>query len=99
MSESQYFCPRLIDYLAIVGAHPNSSKKSSLYQLQNNSTNNEEVQGGIGSTAESCNTEDNFYIQVLLFLLFYSIINVIVTTVRLRSVQLPIRFPAIILQY
>lgn len=98
MSESQYFCPRLIDYLAIVGAHPNSSKKSSLYQLQNNSTNNEEARGGIGSTAESCNTEDNFYIQVLLYV-FFLLNNQCMTTVRLRSVQLPIRFTAIILKY
>ncbi|VVC41070.1 Hypothetical protein CINCED_3A012715 [Cinara cedri] len=63
MSESQYFCPRLIDYLAIVGAQPSSSKKKSLYELQNNSTNNEGVRSGISSTTESCNTEDNLYIQ------------------------------------
>lgn len=63
MSESQYFCPRLIDYLAIVGAHPNSPKRSSLYELQRNETNNE-VLGGSGSTVS--NNEDNFYIQVLI---------------------------------
>lgn len=61
MSESQYFCPRLIDYLAIVGAHPNSSKRSSLYELQNNGTGYEEL-GAIGSMAS--NNNDNFYIQV-----------------------------------
>lgn len=61
MSESQFFCPRLIDYLAIIGAHPNSSKRSTLYDLQNNGFHNEEcVGGGTGS-----NNEDNFYIQVL----------------------------------
>lgn len=61
MSESQYFCPRLIDYLAIVGAHPNSSKKTSLYELQNC---NEEYNSGTSST--SVNNDDNFFIQVLL---------------------------------
>jgi hypothetical protein len=61
MSESQYFCPRLIDYLAIVGAHPNSSKRRSLYELQNC---NEEYSSGISST--SVNNDDNFFIQVLL---------------------------------
>ncbi|XP_026819862.1 MAP kinase-activating death domain protein isoform X3 [Rhopalosiphum maidis] len=60
MSESQFFCPRLIDYLAIVGAHPNSSKRSSLYELQNNGTNNDEY-SGISSTVSS--NDDNFYIQ------------------------------------
>lgn len=69
MSESQYFCPRLIDYLAVVGAHPNSLKKSSLYELQKNGTNNE-IRGGIGSTV--ANNEDNFYIQVLLYLFKYT---------------------------
>ncbi|XP_025417158.1 MAP kinase-activating death domain protein isoform X2 [Sipha flava] len=58
MSESQYFCPRLIDYLAIVGAHPNSSKRRSLYELQNC---NEEYSSGISST--SVNNDDNFFIQ------------------------------------
>lgn len=61
MSESQFFCPRLIDYLAIVGAHPNSSKRNSLYELQNNGSNNDEY-CGVSST-ESTNDE-NFYIQV-----------------------------------
>lgn len=61
MSECQFFCPRLIDYLAIVGAHPNSSKRSSLYELQNNGSNNDEYSGV--SSAESSNDE-NFYIQV-----------------------------------
>jgi len=60
MSESQYFCPRLIDYLAIVGAHPKSSKKSSLYELQNNRTTNEE-RSGINTTMAT--DEDSFYIQ------------------------------------
>ncbi|XP_025203393.1 MAP kinase-activating death domain protein-like isoform X3 [Melanaphis sacchari] len=60
MSESQFFCPRLIDYLAIVGAHPNSSKRSSLYELQNNRTNNDEYSGD-SSTVSS--NDDNFYIQ------------------------------------
>lgn len=65
MSESQYFCPRLIDYLAIVGAHPNSSKRSSLYELQNNGTGYDEELGAIGSMAS--NNEDNFYIQVFIY--------------------------------
>lgn len=65
MSESQYFCPRLIDYLAIVGAHPNSTKKNSLYELQNC---NEEYSRGNSSTA--VNNDDNFYIQVLIILYF-----------------------------
>ncbi|XP_060847508.1 MAP kinase-activating death domain protein isoform X3 [Rhopalosiphum padi] len=60
MSESQFFCPRLIDYLAIVGAHPNSSKRSSLYELQNNGTNNDDY-SGVSSTVSS--SDDNFYIQ------------------------------------
>lgn len=61
MSESQYFCPRLVDYLAIVGAHPNSSKRSSLYELQNIETNNEGEE--IRSTLVT--NDDNFYIQVI----------------------------------
>lgn len=61
MSESQFFCPRLIDYLAIVGAHPNSSKRSSLYELQNNGSNNDEYSGA-SSTVSS--NDENFYIQV-----------------------------------
>ncbi|XP_060856008.1 MAP kinase-activating death domain protein isoform X3 [Metopolophium dirhodum] len=60
MSESQFFCPRLIDYLAIVGAHPNSSKRSSLYELQNNGSNNDEY-SGVSSTVSS--NDENFYIQ------------------------------------
>lgn len=62
MNESQYFCPRLIDYLAVVGAHPNSLKRSSLYELQNNRTSSDE-HGEINSTM--ANYEDNFYVQVL----------------------------------
>lgn len=66
MSESQYFCPRLIDYLAIVGAHPNSLKRSSLFELQNiNDTKNREEPSGIGSTVAS--NEENFYVQVTHF--------------------------------
>lgn len=62
MTESQYFCPRLIDYLAIVGAHPNSLKRSSLYELQNNGIGSDE-RCGINSAMP--NNEDNFYIQVM----------------------------------
>lgn len=61
MSENQFFCPRLIDYLAIVGAHPNSSKRSSLYELQNNRSNNDEY-SRVSSTESS--NDENFYIQV-----------------------------------
>lgn len=64
MSESQFFCPRLIDYLAIVGAHPNSSKRSSLYELQNNGSNNDEY-SGVSSTVSS--NDENFYIQVSMY--------------------------------
>ncbi|KAL4104662.1 hypothetical protein QTP88_019944 [Uroleucon formosanum] len=60
MSENQFFCPRLIDYLAIVGAHPNSSKRSSLYELQNNRSNNDEY-SRVSSTESS--NDENFYIQ------------------------------------
>lgn len=66
MSESQYFCPRLIDYLTIVGAHPNSLKRSTLYELQNCRTN-DEVRGGINTAVDS--NENNFYIQVCLKIL------------------------------
>lgn len=62
MSESHYFCPRLIDYLAIVGAQPDSSKRSSLYELQNYGINYEGISGISSTTATN---EDNFYIQVL----------------------------------
>lgn len=61
MTESQYFCPRLIDYLAIVGAHPNSLKRSSLYELQNG--NNWDERGGFNATMP--NNDDNFYVQVM----------------------------------
>lgn len=61
MNESQYFCPRLIDYLTIVGAHPNSSKRSNLYELQNNRSNNE-VPERTNTMVDS--VEDNFYVQV-----------------------------------
>lgn len=64
MNESQYFCPRLIDYLAIVGAQPNSSKRSSLYELQN-CENSYEDRGVHSSTVVT--NEDNFCIQVLVF--------------------------------
>lgn len=64
MSESQYFCPRLVDYLAIVGAHPNSSKRSSLYELQNIETNNEE---GDEIRSTMVTNDDNFYIQVIFY--------------------------------
>lgn len=73
MTESQYFCPRLIDYLAIVGAHPNSLKRSSLYELQNNGTGSDEY-GGINSTMPI--TEDNFYVQVM-FIDFIVIIKLL----------------------
>lgn len=67
MSESQFFCPRLIDYLAIVGAHPNSSKRSTLYELQNNGTNSEERTGhGDGTGSMAANNENSYYVQVLL---------------------------------
>lgn len=76
MSESQFFCPRLIDYLAIVGAHPNSSKRSSLYELQNNGTNNDEY-SGVSSTISS--NDDNFYIQVstTMYKSYFSLILII----------------------
>lgn len=70
MSESQYFCPRLIDYLAIVGAHPNSLKRSSLFELQNNNgTKHREEPSGIGSVS----TEENFYVQVTHFDFFINL--------------------------
>lgn len=70
MSESQYFCPRLIDYLVIVGAHPNSSKRSSLYELQNYNGNDYEERGGINPTVSHSN-EDNFYVQVFFYFFFF----------------------------
>lgn len=72
MSESQYFCPRLIDYLAIVGAHPNSSKRSSLYELQNCETSSENRNVPSSTVAKN---EDNFCIQVLLFVYIIGAIN------------------------
>lgn len=66
MSESQFFCPRLIDYIAIIGAHPNSSKRSTLYELQNNETNREgRIGHGDGTGSTAANNEDSCYIQVL----------------------------------
>jgi len=62
MSESQYFCPRLIDYLAIVGAHPNSTKRRSLYELQNNGGGT--AYGGERGCSTTVNDDDNFYVQV-----------------------------------
>ncbi|XP_050426755.1 MAP kinase-activating death domain protein isoform X2 [Adelges cooleyi] len=42
MSESRYFCPRLIDYITIVGAKPQSLKRANLYELQTNPTDNDQ---------------------------------------------------------
>ncbi|XP_050526812.1 MAP kinase-activating death domain protein isoform X2 [Daktulosphaira vitifoliae] len=57
MSEDRYFCPRLVDYITIVGAHPFSLKRSTLYDLQNNSS--------IDQYNSDCNknTNGSFYIQ------------------------------------
>lgn len=89
MSESQYFCPRLIDYLAIVGAHPNSLKRSSLYELQNC---NEHYNSGISSTAVK--NDDNFYIQVSISYSYYFSIyqNMVHNYTITRYIIMPILF-------